>query len=148
MGRSGHVMKPLPLGPCQQPLGRAEVSEATGPHISGGTQMLSPALGLLPAASRFVIFQVGLVIIIASTSRVLGKCFICSKTAAIILKCGAKVFNCLQCKVTCGANQMPRARQQEDLGYRSEAIHTHTMSFYIWSPKLPPEMVPITPFHR
>lgn len=66
--------------------------------------MPSPALGLLPAASsgiRFVIFKMVLTIIIANAYTVLCKCLICSKTPAIICKSEAKVFNCIQYKVTC-----------------------------------------------
>lgn len=147
-GDQGRSRSCCPLGPANSPWGGLEYQKPLGPHISGGTQRLSPALGLLPAARRFVILQVGLMIIIASTYRVLCKCFIRSKTAAIILKCGAEILNCTEYKVTRDADQMTRASPQEDLGNKSGYIQTHTVSLDMWSLKHPLEIVAITPCHR
>ena len=122
----GHVTKLLPLGPASSPWGGLGYLKPLGPCISGGHEMLSPALGLLPATSRFVIFQVGLTIIIASTYRVPCECFICSKTAVIILKRGAEVFNCMEYRVTWGADQKTGVGQPEDLGNKSEYFQKPT----------------------
>lgn len=68
---------------CQQPLGRAGVSEATGSFSCPGT----------PASCQQVCHLSSGINDNNSTYRVPCKCFICSKTAVIILKRGAEVFH-------------------------------------------------------
>lgn len=80
--------------------------------------MPSPALGILPAASsgiRFVIFKMGLTIIIANAYIVLCKCLIYSKTPAIICKSESKysvAYNTKSHMLRCDVNQRTGASQQ------------------------------------
>lgn len=77
--------------------------------------MPSPALGLLPPASsgtRFVIFNRGLTTVIANAHTAPRKCFMGSKTPAVVFQTGAELLNCVQHKVTGDINQTTGASPQ------------------------------------
>lgn len=122
VGRSGRVSKALPRGPGQQPLGRAEISEAPRSSYFRGHPNALSCPWTSAGCRKIATFQMGLMTIIASTYLVLCECSIRSQRPATVLKSGAKVFKCIHYKATRDVKQMTRANPRGVCGSQSHAV--------------------------
>lgn len=138
----------MPRGPGQQPLGRAEISEAPRSSYFRGHPNALSCPWTSAGCRKIAIFQMGLMAIIASTYLVPCECSIRSQRPATVLKSGAKVFKCIYYKATRDVKQMTTASPRGVCGSQSYYIQTHAVGFYLWSSRQPSEAAVITPFPR